>query len=1597
MKKSLLTLTLVTSLASATLQAQESVPWTQPFAGTVANVCAAQEKDPTNRAWTFTANQLRIQGLANRQTNSHIWFPNQGLSVEAGHTYKISVEAKQAPYQTDETKQASICVGIYETPASSAPHTDVINVGPIGSDYVTYTGFFNAETTTTVYVDLNTQFYNSTSYTYFQNLTVTEVNPAAPGGVTGLTASPDESAMQVTLSFTAPTTTIGGQPLADISGITIFRDGHAVTTLSPVTPGEEMSFVDNVFQPGIHNYSVMAANSAGDGEDVFVTTTLGSAAPAPTKYVTANYNADGSVTIDWSALTTLAEGAVYTVTASDGRVVAEATSALSVSDNPAASATPVRLHYVVTDGSGATVGTTNTLSLFNQVPFLPTFTSSAGLGEFTYDRSNSNVWQINNTDLTARKSYYQADNANQDGSWLISPGLMLSAGKVYRVEVEAYTSFSPMKFHVNAGKGNNASDMALSVIQPTAIEKTPGNGSGFFKPEEDGQYFFGVNGTIAESLYSEYLNIACFNVTEADGTLPAEPSDLNVVFDPADSSKARITFNAPSVDLAGAGLTRLDKIEVYKDNQLFQTLTEGVAPGAALGVDVTVTSGEENTYLIVAYNEAGRGESAQIQVIIIQPPYVQDFNSENSLSGYTLIDMYDAGFGWRLFNNRARCYHTSGHGTDAWLITPPIHLEAGKFYHLAYNGWANINGTSLGVHLGKHPTVEAMTQTVTADYGLDTGETIYGSVKHEYFTVDETGEYHIGYHATAPDISSEIYLDNLILSAPIDGATPSKGILEVIPDQNGAKTAQVRFTIPRTSLDGEDLPAGEEVSVTLCRNLEVIGGGPLSGLPGQTISTVDEVGSDNVYLYSGTAANSKGEGPTDYFDMFVGLNRPSYPIIKSMVENINRFGELTIQWEAPVTDTDGYPFNPLLATYDLSEIVENRDGTISEAVVKNGISETSYTFTVGSEEAMQTAHRYVLRASNSKGERSQGFLSEWVVVGKPFGLPYEESFAGNTIQTPIITTTVDGTAHWGFMPEGTMGVTSADNDGGFLGLEAMFADCSASFLTPKVSLADTDNPVLNMMVYNYENSPCENRLEFFVRTLEGDWQPLSANTVDFYAAHNQGWQKLSLPLDDYAGEVISLKVTGTSVSHNFTMVDKLVIRRQPLHDLSITSASIPALVHKGKETPVKVTVKNNGLVAENDYSVTLYIDGEKHSAVGGSEIAPDQELEFILPYTLDIFDTQDWRAAEVYVDFEADEEMADNSSLEVTIRNIPETLAPVEALTGLFTEDGVALTWEAPTPLQGGGSETTDDFESYESWSETPSPWLTYDADGKLVALVQNADIPGLENATKSFWIFDSTLDDIAGEALFAPRSGDKMIVSICPHDQSMQDDWLISPLLTGDPQTISFFARSFMASYVTNFEVRYSDGSLALGDFSLAGSKNHISGDWTEYSFELPEGARRFAIRNISNGGFFLMVDDVTYTPAPAEDSQLTGFNVYYGTELLATLPASEPRYTDTTAHPDGAHIYNVTALYPMGESNPEEVLVQISAIDGVHGRDIRISGADGHVIITGAEGLRATICTPDGRVFFNDTVPADGLIASPAGVVLVNIAGSPAKVTVR
>lgn len=109
-----------------------------------------------------------------------------------------------------------------------------------------------------------------------------------------------------------------------------------------------------------------------------------------------------------------------------------------------------------------------------------------------------------------------------------------------------------------------------------------------------------------------------------------------------------------------------------------------------------------------------------------------------------------------------------------------------------------------------------------------------------------------------------------------------------------------------------------------------------------------------------------------------------------------------------------------------------------------------------------------------------------------------------------------------------------------------------------------------------------------------------------------------------------------------------------------------------------------------------------------------------------------------------------------------------------------------------------------------------------------------------------------------------------------------------------------------------------------------------TEYTAELPEGARYFAIRSCAIGASMLMVDDVTYIPASANTRlEHIGYNVYRNGEKLNDTPVTDTTITDTLAQP-GFHTYAVTALYNVGESRPAKADINVmSGIDGITADD--------------------------------------------------------------
>lgn len=68
------------------------------------------------------------------------------------------------------------------------------------------------------------------------------------------------------VTFTAPALSVSGDPLESIQKIELSRNGSVIKTFNNVTPGEELSYEDNVDEYGCYEYSIVGYNNdyAGD-------------------------------------------------------------------------------------------------------------------------------------------------------------------------------------------------------------------------------------------------------------------------------------------------------------------------------------------------------------------------------------------------------------------------------------------------------------------------------------------------------------------------------------------------------------------------------------------------------------------------------------------------------------------------------------------------------------------------------------------------------------------------------------------------------------------------------------------------------------------------------------------------------------------------------------------------------------------------------------------------------------------------------------------------------------------------------------------------------------------------------------------------------------------------------------------------------------------------------------------------------------------------------------------------------------------------------------------------------------------------------------
>ena len=138
--------------------------------------------------------------------------------------------------------------------------------------------------------------------------------PDAPAAPTGFTITTVGAILEADLAWTNPTTQVNGDPLTDLDGVYVSRNGTLLADLTTAGIGAAMTYNDNgITAAGMYTYSVQPYNTAGDGIPATDATWIGIDVPAAPGDFTVTPDPGGalSAACAWTAPTVGAHGGFF--------------------------------------------------------------------------------------------------------------------------------------------------------------------------------------------------------------------------------------------------------------------------------------------------------------------------------------------------------------------------------------------------------------------------------------------------------------------------------------------------------------------------------------------------------------------------------------------------------------------------------------------------------------------------------------------------------------------------------------------------------------------------------------------------------------------------------------------------------------------------------------------------------------------------------------------------------------------------------------------------------------------------------------------------------------------------------------------------------------------------------------------------------------------------------------------------------------------------------------------------------------------------------------------------------------------------------------
>ncbi|MBR4886635.1 MAG: choice-of-anchor J domain-containing protein [Muribaculaceae bacterium] len=1014
-------------------------------------------------------------------------------------------------------------------------------------------------------------------------------------------------------------------------------------------------------------------------------------------------------------------------------------------------------------------------------------------------------------------------------------------------------------------------------------------------------------------------------------------------------------------------------------------------------------------YDVIAYGGTLKGETAtsnKVALGMTAVPYLETFDSASDLDTFTVVNANDDDQTWQWYEGSnwiekicyVRCKYSLGMETpmDDWLITPGIKLQAGKIYEFGFKAQTQyyVHVERLCASFGTAPDPEAMTTQLLAPTDITLEE--FGHKFNIQFHVPADGVYYFGIHGCSDADKYFLGVDDIFVNeGPSTSAPAAITDLVAKADENGEYKATLTFTAPDkdliggalTALDGVDIYRGDKKIATVTPQM------------GNAVTYVDENPSHGFNTYKVVPFNTHDEGFSAETKVFVGYDVPNSPTGVSATTQGN---DVLITWNAPTTGANGGYINQNAMTYTIK--------TIKGVLVAEGLTSLSYTDTPMIDKAQDIITYYVY-AVTSAGTSLPASANR-VIVGDAYTLPFKESFP-NADETyyPWTVESIEGGAYaaWYTTLAGVYpSVAAQDGDNGLVSFIANAPGYEARYMSPRITLGGVEHPTLEFYYYFLQGcQDCSLKVE--VSANGGAWEQVSAIDMNLNEG-GTGWYKHSVGLEKYKDEEsirIALRGRCDDPNPHYTHVDNIQVRNVIEHDLRMTKFDVPVRVQVGKQNIIKVGVENIGGNTASGYTVDLYSDDNLVASVAGPDLTTDYYTIVEIDYQPTI-DNEEVTKLHAVINYAADLDLSNNRSADQFAFVIMPDYPAVDDLTASAVGNEVELNWSEPDPVSAeDGIRVTDDMEDYESFIiENIGKWSLYDGNGTMTYGINNVLYPHI-NEPAAFQVFNPSEIGLSGEYWDA-YSGDQMLVSWAVGPLSAEnptvpatDHWLISPLLPGNAQTISFMVKSPTDTYgLESFSVYYSTTGVAKENFSkIVTSVSKAPLSWTEVTIDLPEGAKYFAIVHDSQDTYALMVDDITYISAAeqAEELGLIGYNIYRNGVKITAEPIVENFYIDTVEDPTARYAYKVTVVYDKGESAySNEVVINPASVGGLATDDIRVIAGNGQIRIENAGGQLVRIYSADGKTVFAAAVETRE-ISVEAGVYAVTIGSQTLKVRVK